>query len=215
MPLTAGPRGWSTSFPTNPWGTVGAQSENGRINFREKGSLPYVKAGDEVATLIPGTDPVNGRRVTGGEIQASLQLASGIEPGARVEVAGDRYLAAVDGGPRLDEHGRIEVVEVWVIERDVDIHTGNVRFQGPVKIRGLVNSGFEVEAQSIECDGIEKNAVVKAKGNVTVDGGILGGIVRAGGEVSARFFNNASVTALGNIEVKLSIINSRSTALPP
>ena len=195
-------------FPTNPWGAVGVESEDGRINFREKGELPYVKAGDELATVIPGTDPVIGKKVTGGEIQASLQLATGIEPGARVEVVGDRYLATVDGGPRLDDHGRIEVVEVWVVDRDVDIHTGNIRFKGPVKIKGLVNSGFEVEAKSVECDGIEKKAIVKAQENVMVDGGILGGVVRAGGEVSARFFNSANVTAVGNIEVKLSIINS-------
>jgi len=196
-------------FPIDPYARVGVKTQSGRIDFREKGGLPYVKPGDELAILIPGTDPIPGRKVTGEEIKASVEIASGVEPGARVELQGERYIAMVAGGARLDEQGRIEVTEVWIIDRDVDIHTGNIHFAGPVKIRGLVNSGFVVDAKSVFCEGVEQKALVKAETDVVVDGGILGGTVTAGGNVSARFLNNAKVTCVGDVEVKLSMINSQ------
>jgi uncharacterized protein (DUF342 family) len=161
-----------------------------------------------VALLVKGTDPVPGRRITGEEIQASFELASGLEPGIGVEVQVDRYIAKIDGGPRLDDQGRIEIREVWIIEGDVDNRTGNIRFEGPVKIKGIINPGFEVEAKSVHCEGIEKHTIVKTSGDLVVDGGIIGGRVFAGGNVSARFFNCTNLTAIGDIDVKLSVINS-------
>jgi uncharacterized protein (DUF342 family) len=195
-------------FPVDRVGAIGKQNEAGRIDFREKGKLPYVKVGEVVALLIPGTDPVSGRRVTGEEIKASVQLASGLEPGIGVEQQGERYIAKISGAPRLDPQGRVEVTEVWTVEGDVDNRTGNLRFDGPVKIKGIINPGFEVEAKSIHCEGIEKHTIVKAHEDIIVDGGIIGGKVTAGGNISARFFNCAQVTCIGDIDVKLSIINS-------
>ncbi len=207
-PVEGTPPWLDHKFPVDATKRIGQKSESGRINFREKGELPFVKAGEVVAILIPGTDPIAGRKVTGEEIQSSVQLATGFEPGHGVEVQGERYFAKVDGGPRLDDHGRIEVIETWTVDGDIDNHTGNLRFPGPVKIRGIVNPGFEVEAKTVRCEGIEKNCIVKAAEDIVVDGGIIGANVLAGRNISARFLNCATVTCVGDIEVKLSSINS-------
>jgi len=207
-PVIGTPPNLDYKFPVDLTKRIGQKSESGRINYREKGELPFVKVGDVVAILILGADPVPGRKVTGEEIQASVELATGFEPGAGVEVQGERYIAKIDGGPRLDEQGRIAVIEIWTIDRDIDNHTGNIRYAGPVRIKGVVNPGFEVEAKSVHCEGIEKNCVVKAAEDISVDGGIIGAKVMAGRNVSARFLNCATVTCIGDIEIKLSAINS-------
>ncbi len=195
-------------FATDPYALRGAKSEKDRIDYRDRGPLPFVSAGDEVAMLIPGTDPIHGRSVTGKEIRADIELAEGLKPGRNVEVQDGRYVAKIEGGPRLDDKGRIEVDENWIVDGNIDIHTGNLIYPGGVDVRGVVHAGFEVNAKSVRIRGVEKNAVVKAGEDVVIGGGILGGKVSAGGSVIARFIDNAAVTSVGDVNVKLSVINS-------
>lgn len=207
-PIQGEPPKLDYKFSTNPYAVVGAKSDRERVDYRERGMLPFATAGTVVAILIKGTDSTPGRTVTGNEIKATLDLASGLEPGRNVEVQGDRYIAKIAGGPRLDEHGRIEISETWTVNRDIDIHTGNIRYPGPVNIQGVVHGGFEVHAGSVKIQGVENNAIVEADLEVDVSGGILGGRVRAGGGLSARFINNANLVCSGDVDVKLSIVNS-------
>lgn len=195
-------------FPVDPYQIKGAKDDSEKVDYRDRGQLPYVQKGELLAVLIPGTDPIPGTSVTGREIKATIVMASGLEPGWNVVVEDERYLAKINGGPRLDDRGRIEVAESWVIRGDIDIRTGNIDYPGNVDIKGVVNPGFEVQAKSIRVYGVENRSKLDARDEIVISGGILGGTVNAGGSLRARFINNANVNCGSNVDVQLSIVNS-------
>jgi uncharacterized protein (DUF342 family) len=196
------------NFSLDPFEVQIAKDERQKIDYRDRPPLPYAKKGEIVGRLIPGTDPIAGTSVTGNELEAAMEIASGSEPGKNVSFEEGIYYSKIDGGPRLDDKGRIEVAEAWTIQGDIDIRTGNIRYPGKLSIKGVINPGFEVHAKSIYVEGVENRTLLEADEDIVIGGGILGGTVTAGKTIKSRFINNAKITCGGNLDVQLSIVNS-------
>lgn len=189
-------------------------AETDRIDFRERSLLNTVSKGDVLVRKIPAEKGVDGHDVLGRPLPA--------EPGADVELVphtnvaasedGLALVAEVDGMVSLVDRERLAVFEIFEVKGDVDYSTGNLEMRGSLVIKGWVRTGFTVQATGdIHIGGGVEDAIVLAGGGVVVAGGVVCrdlGRIRAGGDVTARFFEQARVQADGNIFVHDLIMRS-------
>ena len=209
-------------------GKAGKVLEDGSIDFRERSTVYSVKAGQVIGEKIPPTKGTAGKDVTGRSIPSPEGADRIVEAGQNVKEEGKlKFYAKIDGAVEVKQETAIveeESVEKIVLqvnplsqmEGDVDYSTGNVRFVGNVEIRGSVRSGFSVEADGTISigDNVESGAKIVAGGDVAVKNGIVGKTtdVFTSGLLSAKFIQEASVTAKRNVEAGCYIFNANVNA---
>lgn len=110
--------------------------------------------------------------------------------------------------------GKVFVSDVYEVE-NVDLSTGNIEFEGSVQVRGNVSSNFEIRAGgNVIISGVVEGACIEAGGNIIIARGMNGmakGNLRAGGDIVAKFLENATVSAGGYVNTE-SILHSNVTA---
>jgi uncharacterized protein len=172
---------------------------DGTADFREVEALVQVKAGAALARLQPPGPGIPGRDANGNVLPAPpgkpAQFAAG--PGTRLSDDGQTLLADCDGVV-IERNGAISVSAVLELDRGVDFHTGNIRFDGAVRIKGNVAEGFRVEAGGdIRVEGDAESAVlISSRGGVQVTGGFFGhgkGSIQAKGEARLAFVRQAEI----------------------
>lgn len=110
-----------------------------------------------------------------------------------------------------EENKTLNVSPVYVVEKDVDMRVGNIYFKGDITIGGNILDDFIIEAEgSITVGGNIGNSKVVAKKDILVGNGIISrsGFVKTDGNITARFIENSTVEAGGNISVERAIMNS-------
>ena len=187
---------------------IGAEREDGSVDFRQIASVPMVEAGQVIARLVPARIGQAGRTVTGKFLAArsgkGLQLRAGDNVALREE--GEQLLfVATMAGAICQKGDELSVTRLLRIEGDVDFHTGNLDFDGVIHIGGGVQQGFAIKATgSIAVAGtVEAGAVLACGGDLAVGGGIVGRRTRvqAGGDMRAQYVQEATVAAEGDIEL--------------
>ncbi len=197
-------------------GTIDERS--GRIDYKKRGSIQSVKAGDILAVKTPLTHGKEGVNVFGDIITAEPGTDKVLTPASNVEVSDDGliFTSEIDGMVILTRDNKIWVSKQYEIPGDVDYSTGNLSMDGSLNIKGWIRSGFDVRASGeIRVGGGIEDATVKAGGDIYIHGGIIGsgeGRVHAGGNLTARFFENATVHSDGNIFVCDDILRSTVSA---
>ncbi len=186
--------------------------KNGSVNYKEVRSYDVVSAGDILAVKKGATKGENGVDVFGNEIPAKDGKDVKIPNGKNTKLIRDGtvLIATRDGIPKIGENV-IEVEEVLEIDGDVDYSTGNVDFPGDVHIKGGVKPTFVVKAKgNVKIDGIIEAATVQSEMNVECHGvkGKNKGIIYAKGDIRAMFLENANVECKGSLYVRDSIVNS-------
>lgn len=173
---------------------------DGSVNYYEIDNYKTVKAGDVIARYIPPVPGTPGSNVKGETIKAYDGKDIKLPLGEQVVLAenGVDIIANVDGIAEI-KGGKICVSNFLVINGDVDLSTGNIKFYGNVKVLGNVLSCLSVTADgSIEIDGYVEAAKITAQGNIKIKRGVTGGknsMIKAGGSVYADFLENTKVQA--------------------
>ncbi|MFO7987184.1 MAG: FapA family protein [Desulfatiglandaceae bacterium] len=197
-------------------GTIDQKS--GAIDYKERQTLQNVKIGQVLAVKAPPTEGTNGISVYGDPIPAQRGTDESLAPGENVEVSDDGLVltSAIDGVVILTPNNKVEVFKLFNVPGDIDYSTGNLSMDGSLDINGWIRSGFQVEAKGdIRIGGGIEDAYVKADIDISVAGGIIGsgeGKVHAGGNITARFIENAQVHANGNVFIGNHIIRSKVSA---
>ena len=197
-------------------GTIDERS--GRINYKERESIQSVKAGDILAVKTPLKHGKEGVDVFGDIITAEPGTEKVLAPASNVEASDDGliFTSEIEGIVILTQDNKMWVAKQYEVPGDVDYSTGNLSMEGSLDIKGWIRSGFDVRASGeIRIGGGIENATVKAGGDIYIHGGIIGsgeGSVHAGGNLTARFFENARVHADGNIFVRDDILRSTVSA---
>ncbi len=193
------------------------QNKNGTIDFRETGTIVPVKKGRPLVRIIPPGKGEDGHDVYGNVLKAKSGTPATVPQTENTTChRGDPgvLVAAIDGSV-VFAGGEMRVSACHCVAGHVDYATGNIRFQGTVKIGGDVKAGFTVEATGdIEVGGTVEDAVVKGGGDVTVTCGFVGsgkGVVEAGRCVRVGFVRNQTVRAGGDILVGGEAFNSTLT----
>ena len=187
--------------------------DDGSVDYRDLIRLHTVPSGTVLGHYLPATAGEPRRDVLNRETPNKMgtQIPPHRFAGPNVALAsnGVDYIASKAGRP-LREKGRIEVLEVYAIQGDVDFSTGNVDFKGEVYVGGDVKPGFTVRASgSVQVGGLVDEANIEAGRDVLIQGGISGhghSSIVCGGELSARFIDSAEVVAEKDIMVASQIV---------
>lgn len=193
------------------------ESADGRVNFKELGLIQNVVAGQPLARKVPAENAIPGRTVTGKILPARNGKDIPLPLGKNVRVSEDgvTVLAEINGQVTYIG-GKINVEEVFTVQGDVNLKSGNVMFLGTVLVQGNVEDGFIVKASgNIEVHGNVGKSELVAEGDIIVHQGITGksgGSIQAGKNVWAKFIENAKVEAGESVIVSDGIVNSDVTA---
>ena len=189
--------------------------DNGNVDMRELGDLIFVKAGHKLAKVIPPTYGVKGFNVIGSILDAV--------PGERfslVESEGSSFLdenksiliANIDGMPQHSDNS-VAVNKLLEIE-NIDVGSGNIRFDGSIYVKGNVCEGMELFAsEDIVIGGVVESAMISSGGSISIALGIIGRqisendelenstVLRANGDISAQFAQYADILSKNDIKV--------------
>ena len=173
--------------------------ENGLIDYREHGSIMVVHAGEPLMRRQPATPGVDGYTVLGKVLAAhpgqdqpfTAQLA-----GAEVAQDNPNLLqASLTGQPVRVQFG--VMVEPILRVPEVNMATGNIHYDGTVRVDGDVSHGMQVQTSGdIVVGGMVEGGELEAGGNITVTGGVVAHAkLRAKGSVTVRFAEAVQIYA--------------------
>lgn len=190
-------------------------NEDGTVDFFNLNTINHCKQGDLLAKLIPAEYGESGKNVKGEMIKSREVKANQLKYGNNIEISEDKteLRSMVNGHVSLVE-GKVFVSNVFEVE-NVDNSVGNIVYDGSVTVNGNVCENFSVKANgSIEVRGIVEGAYLEAGENITIARGMNGmhkGVLKAGGNIVAKFLENATVHADGFVESE-SILHSHVSA---
>ena len=189
----------------------------GLIDFRELGDIPSIEAGAPLMRRIPATSGVDGHDVRGTTLRATpgrdFPFADKL---VGVSIAADDpnlLVAAVKGQPVCMGNGAS--VEQILAVKGVSLESGNISFDGSVRVEGDVMAGMKVHVSGdIIVTGIVEGGELDAGGNIQVGAGIIAHAkVRAAGSISARFVENSQLYAGTVIAIDDMVLQSDLQAL--
>lgn len=203
--------------------------EHGLADFRDLGEIMTVKSGDPLMRIVDPTAGEPGLSVMGKEIPVKpgkkVSFPPGLE-GVKVDPADPHLLvAAISGCPIVGKNGMVTVEAIYRV-KDIDLHTGNITYDGTVHVAGDVHSGMTVKATGdIHVEGTVEDAILEAGGDVTVKCGIMGSegdddatgkkmhaAIKCGGSCTVKFAQDAHISAGDGIFVHDASIQSELVA---
>ena len=191
---------------------AGVNVDKDVLDIREMQQRAIVKVGQLVAEIRYATPAQMGTDIYGNEVAPedsetlSITLGDGIQSRDM-----NLFYATADGIPVI-EGSTIALSKVFVHNGDVNLRSGNIRFEGPVEIKGSVDSGAEVNVRGhLIIHGSVRGGTIICSESVEVKGGVVtgpGAFIRVRGNFSAEFIENSKVTCTGDVVAKKAIVNS-------
>ena len=178
--------------------------EDGSVDFHELNLFSPVTKGQVLARLIPHTMGEPGYNVFGEEISPNKPKVKVLKHGRNITLSDDKTFITsnVDGNVTLTDD-TVFVSDTYNVAADVDTSTGDIEYEGSVLIPGNVRTGFTVKAKGdIQVNGVVEGATLIAGGNIVIKRGVQGlskGVLEAGGDICAQFFESANVVAKGDV----------------
>jgi hypothetical protein len=187
----------------------GRFSEDGTIDFKERGDIPFVSAGDVLAEKIPPKEGKDGVSVYGEAIPKAdaMDVTFVLGKGVRVSKDGLKVMADVNGNPRVSPGGEFSVNDAYYIEGDVDFNTGHVIFDKNVYITGSIKNGFRVEAINVVAKAVD-GGIVKAQGDVLIQNGVTESVIEAKGNIKTGFMHRSKAACMGDMIVVKEIVDT-------
>jgi len=184
------------------------------VDFKDVSMFTAVKKGQPILRMTPASSGRKGVDVFGTSVPARQGREINFPSINNTEISkGDPHLLASKINACVILKGNtVELSAVHEVMGDVDLSTGNIRFEGSVIVRGDVKSGFEIHSKgNVEIGGLVEDATIVADGDVNVKGGFLGegkGVIRSGGQVHLKFIRNQKVEAIKAIYISNEALNS-------
>ncbi|MFW6229270.1 MAG: flagellar assembly protein A, partial [Alkalispirochaeta sp.] len=176
------------------------QTKEGRVDFKELNKIENVVEGQVLARKVPPKPGEPGQTVTGRLLPAKdgKDIDPPLGPNTRLSDDGRSILSEINGLVKL-VGGKVTVEKIYIVEGDVNMKEGNIRFLGTVIVKGNVDDGFSVSAAGdIEVMGSVGRGNLEAEGDIIVHQGIAGkgdAMITAGGNIWAKFIENANANA--------------------
>ncbi|RJP25425.1 MAG: DUF342 domain-containing protein [Candidatus Omnitrophota bacterium] len=192
--------------------------KGGRVDWKDQHHVLSVKENQRMARMIDPTGGEPGKNIYGQEIPSTPGKETKFPAGKGTRIGDDgKELFSQLAGVVCMEGEKISVTQTYSVPGDVSFKTGNINYDETVVISGGVLSDFKVHAgQDIHINGLVEAAELTADGNIYIHAGIQGNekaFIHAGGNITTKFINNATIEAEGDIFVEGSITHSRVKAL--
>lgn len=177
--------------------------EDGTVDFRDLGAVVNIRKGDPICDIEEATPGKNGKNIYGTELAAIPGKPATVPMGTNTAINGDGTLliAQKDGNLRYDR-GKFLVETEFVVNGDVDVSTGNIRFIGDIIVKGNVETGFVVESdKSITVNGMVNGVQLIAGESVSVRNGAINSEITAKeGSVKVGFAENCRITCKSGLK---------------
>nr|WP_319494852.1 FapA family protein [uncultured Desulfobacter sp.] len=189
---------------------AGGIDEDGNIDFKDRGPIPWVKKGFLLAKKIPMTDAREGKNIFNETLYVPTVADVALKHGKGVRRSSDglELYAEITGTPALDHSNKVHVNHAFTAPGDVNYETGHINYDGNIIIKGILKSGFKAVGHEIRVDAVD-GGEIRASGDVTVLNGMIGGFVYSRGNVNIKFIQNSTIYCLGNLIVDKEIMDSR------
>ena len=195
-------------FDTDPL-KIGTLTEDGLMDWKNRGRLPQVKEGDLLAEKIPGPKGKEGMDVYGKKIPVPRIREQRFKcgKGARRSEDGMQVHATLSGIPKRSVGGELSVMPTLHIQGDISLETGHVEFDGHIEVAGAVEKGYRVKGGSLHAKEI-RDAQLDIDGDISAVNGIFGATIRSGGNLKAGHIHNSDIILAGDMAVEKEIIES-------
>lgn len=190
---------------------------NGKVNYREFTKFIFVSKDQLIIKRTPPDKGMDGRDISGNIIKAQEGIDKSVEvvEGVYSNLEKTEYRSKYNGHIILSGN-TVSVLPMLQVNGDVNMHTGNLRFEGTIQITGNVQSGFIIDADDIIVDGIVENAELKASNSIIIKTGVKSiinkGSIKAGGNISVGYCENANISAGGELSIEKYCFNSNIEA---
>lgn len=178
--------------------------EDGTVDYNTLGKMILCSENDLLVEYYPAIPGTNGVGVTG-EVLPPLPVKE-LKPlkgkGFTINEEDNCYYSNFDG--KIEFNGAmLKVSQVYVVEGDLDANAKPIQFCGDVIVQGSVFGDAKIEAVgNITVNGSVESATLLSGKSVLLRNGMQGngkGYIFAKGDVSAKFFEQATVVCKGNI----------------
>lgn len=178
--------------------------ERGVADYRAKNYMQVINEGDVICDIYPPKEGTAGKRVDGADVPPKATKPAKVPAGANTVISEDgSKLLAAKGGHLEFDNDKFQIKLILDIPSDVDYNTGNIEYVGDVHIRGDVRGTFVVKATgNITVDGLVEAATVEAGGDVLISCGVLGdnnAVIKSGGNIRAKYLENCVAYAAKSI----------------
>lgn len=189
--------------------------EDGSVDFFNLNVINHCKQGDVLAKITPEDVGEPGTTIKGERVKPRDVKKAAFKFGKNILISEDKLTltSGVNGHVTLVED-TVFVSDVYEVE-NVDTATGNIDFTGSVQVNGNVATNFRIKAEgNVVVKGVVEGAYIEAGGNIIIARGMNGmsrGILKAGGNIVAKFLENATAEAEGYVHAE-SILHSQVSA---
>ncbi len=193
------------------------ENDDGGIDFKQLNLIENCFAGQRVASIIPPGPGRPGVDVFGDEIPPQPGQPVLVQPGPGILMSsnGRDFTSEIEGRLVFDDNV-LSISPLLEISRDIDYSVGNVDFVGKVMVKGSLLDGFYINAKrGVELLGEVGAGRITSEGDVKITGGIKGknAAIITCRNLEARYIDDATVEASGDVVATKEIINSSVKAL--
>lgn len=192
--------------------------DDGYIDYKSLNLISNATKGQPLAKKIPAAKGDPGMTVRGKEIPGLMGKDRALPKGKNTDVSPDNpdLLIATHDGAITFANNLVSIDNVYKINSDVDMSTGNIDFVGSLKIAGMVKAGFKVKAAgNIEIGKNIEDAEIISGGSVAATGGFVGsgnGTINAAEDVYVKYVENQIIQAGHDVNVGGGCMNANITA---
>ena len=167
--------------------TAPGVTSSGNVDYRETLQIPYVQPGTPLARKTPAVWGEPGMTVLGEKIPAPKPKDFSLQEGAntRLDSTGETIKSKIYGFPKMEKKGLIHsfsVTNEFLHPGDVDLSSGNIRFQGDITIQGSISEGMSVLAGGkLLVQGSVNSAAIQSGSHLTVQKSVINSALLAGG----------------------------------
>lgn len=181
-----------------------AIGEDGQVDFHKLDMIEPVEEGQLLATLEPADFGTPGVDVSGNEIKPRKVTDKKLKHGKNISLSEDELEMYSDvSGNVTCVDGTVFVSDCYEVPADVGPSTGDIEYDGSIKVKGNVITGYTVKAAGdIYVNGAVEGATLIAGGKIVLNRGVQGmgkAMLEAQGDVISNFIESASVHSGGKI----------------
>lgn len=188
---------------------------DGSVDHMDLRNYHMVKKGDHIAYYHAAEMGRSGSTVTGKFLPAKNGKEKGLLVGKGFIVDEDQktYISLLNGRIEM-KGGKITITNVLEL-REVTKITGNVVYDGDLHVQGDVGAGSVIKVTGdVIIGGTVEAATIESGRNIMIQRGVAAGssgLIKAEGNIQARFLESAIIEAGGDVSAGYSI-NSRILA---
>lgn len=187
--------------------------EDGRADFRNVQKFQTVKKGQNVALIRKPVEGKPGINVKGEEILPEPVMPAPRKGGKNVsEIPGEEIYISRIRGVYTDDGETIDVNPELEIKGDAGIESGNLEYEGTIRVSGNVERGTEIKAGGdLIVDGVVESGRLSIRGNLVVGTGVntaRDGTLHVHGSLESPYIENSVVMVDGPLLVERAILGS-------